>query len=234
MGFLNFILLAIPYIAIFYSYEFGDMFGGSRTESGGVSGYKVMDLWGSGFGGVMSSIVQIIILILGIALLAWGVMGLLKAFGYFDAFPDKLGKLESSKLGQLGLFGLAGLNILLLVFLIILTATNTESGYGLTAGYRLSAGIFISIVFTAGAAVALKILEKKFPASESGETIAYVCSKCGRKAKASDKFCSACGAEIIKVVPQSPAPEDAQPSGAEAKAPETETRAADDEHSAVS
>ena len=203
LGLLNFILLAIPYISSYYSYDLGE-WGGKQSSSDGISGYKVMDLWEGGFSGVMSSLVQLFVLIGGIALLAWGVLGLLKAFGIFDKFPDRLGNIESKKLAEFGIFGLAGLNVLLLVFLIILSATNSESysEYGMegSAGIRLSAGIFISLVITVGAAVALKILEKKLPASDSGEIITYACNKCGKKARSSDKFCNACGGEIEKKV----------------------------------
>ena len=198
-GLLNFIFLAFNYITSFAKYSYGGY--GNYSQSYGVSGYKVMDLWELKFSGVMSSIIQLFILLLGIALLAWGVLGLLKAFGIFEKFPDKLGKVESKKLGEFGLFGLAGLNVLLLIFLIILTASNTEkSEYG-SAGIKLSAGIFIAVIFTVGAVVALKVLEKKLPAiDEGGETVTYVCSKCGKKAKANDKFCNVCGGEIEKKV----------------------------------
>ena len=198
LGLLNFIFLAFNYVAVFAEYSYGGY--GNYSQSYGVSGYKVMDLWEFKFSGVISSIIQIFILLLGIALLAWGVLGLLKAFGVFEKFPDKLGKFESKKLGEFGLFGLAGLNVLLLIFLIILTASNTEkSEYG-SAGIKLSAGIFIALIFTIGAVVALKVLEKKFPATDSGETVTYVCSKCGKKARSSDNFCSACGGKIEKKV----------------------------------
>ncbi len=94
--------------------------------------------------------------------------------------------------------------MLLLVFLIILAATNSESyseyGYESSAGIRLSAGIFISLLICVGVVVALKLLEKKFPATDSGETTTYICNKCGKKAKAKDKFCNACGGEIEKKV----------------------------------
>ncbi len=203
LGLLNFILLAFNYLKSFYSYDYGQ-WGGKRSSSSGISGYKVMDLWEAKFSGVMSSMFQLLILLVGIALLAWGVLGLLKALGIFDKFPDKVGKFESKKIGELGLFVMAGLNILLLVFLIILSATNTESynenGMKAEAGIKLGAGIFISLIFTVGAVVALKILEKKFPASDSDESVTYVCKKCGKKAKAKDKFCSACGGEIEKKV----------------------------------
>ncbi len=207
LGLFNFIFLAFPYLTVYSKSNLG-----YGNYSDGMSGYKILKIWGkeeyylddAKFGGVMSSLVQLFILLLGIALLAWGVMGLLKAFGIFGQFPDKLGKLESRKLGEFGLFGLAGLNVLLLVFLIIFTATNTEKineyGYTIEGGYKLSAGIFIALILTAGAVVALKLLEKKLPAGGSTESVSYVCAKCGKKAKAADKFCSACGGEIEKKV----------------------------------
>ena len=195
LGLLNFILLAFPYLASFYSYDLGE-WGGKQSSSTSISGYKVMDLWELKFSGVMSSIIQLFILILGIALLAWGILGLLKAFKIFDKMPDKIGNIESKKVGEMGLIGLAGLNVLLLVFLIILTASNTEKSDFASAGIKLSAGIFIAIIFTVGAVVALKLLEKKFPATEGGESVTYVCAKCGKKATAKDKFCNSCGGEI--------------------------------------
>lgn len=203
LGLLNFIFLAIPYIASFYSYNLGG-WGGTQSSSVGISGYHVMSMWGGGFPGVMSSLLQILVLILGILLLAWGTMGLLAAFGILRQFPDKLGNFESKKIAEYGLFGIAGLNVLLLVFLIIFAATNTQTyndyGYSTSAGIQLSAGIFISLVFTVGAVVALKVLEKKLPMSDSDEIVTYVCVKCGKKAKASDKFCNVCGGEIERRV----------------------------------
>ncbi len=200
LGLLNFIFLAFNYIASFAEYSRAGGYG-SYSQSYGVSGYKVMDLWELKFSGVMSSIIQLLILLVGIALLAWGVLGLLKAFGIFEKFPDRLGKFESKKIGEFGLFGIAGLNVLLLIFLIILTASNTEkSEYGST-GIKLSAGIFIALIFTVGVVVVLKVLEKKLPLTdEGGETVTYVCGKCGKKATAKDKFCNACGGEIEKKV----------------------------------
>lgn len=207
MGLFNFILLAFRYLTV---YSETSLSYGNYKE--GIGGYELLKIWGNDkyyledakFGGVMSSLMQLLILIIGIGILVWGVLGLLKAFGIFDNLPDRLGKIESKKIGEYGLFGLAGLNVLLLVFMIIFTATNTQSyseyGYTAEAGYKLSAGIFISIIFTVGAVVALKLLEKKFPAGDAGEKITYLCKKCGKKAKASDKFCSACGGEIEKKI----------------------------------
>lgn len=180
LGLLNFIWLAIPYVASFVSYDLGE-WGGKQSVSAGISGYRVMSLWSGGFGGVMSALFQILILILGIAMLAYGVCGLLKAFGSFKAFPDTLGKFETKKIGEYALFGYAGLNVLLLVFLIILCATNTESaneyGSSVSAGIRMSAGIFITLIFAVGTVVALKVLQKKFSAQAAAEPeITFSCS----------------------------------------------------------
>lgn len=200
LGLLNFILLAIPYVAWHASYDLG-MWGGKQSSSAGISGYKVMSIWGDLTCGVLSSLIQIFILILGIALLAYGVCGLLKAFGVFEKFPEKIGKIETKKLGDFGLYGFAALNLLLLIFLIVGVATfegNVKNEYG-SSGYRLSAGIFITLIFAIGAVVALKILQKKFPAGAENEPqVTYTCSKCGKKARAKDKFCNACGGEIVK------------------------------------
>ena len=198
LGLLNFILLAIPYVASFYSYDYGY---GKISDSMGISGYKVMDMWSLGFGGVMSAIIQIIILLLGIALLAYGILGLLKAFNIFGKLPDKIGKFETVKLGKIALFAYGILNVLLFIFLIIVTASNTERAEGSAAGIKLSAGIFITIIIAAGVIIGLKFLEKKNLASQSGESVAYVCSNCGKAARAKDKFCNDCGGAIIKKQP---------------------------------
>ncbi len=209
LGFLNFIFLAFTYVTAYTKSNYNY---GPSNVSEGMNGYKILKIWGNDdyyfknakFGGVMSSMLQLFILLLGIALLAWGVLGLLKAFGIFEKFPDKVGKLESKKIGEYGLFGLAGLNVLLLIFLIIFTASNSDkvSEYGITieGGYKLSAGIFITLIFTVGSVVALIILQKKLPVTENGESVTYSCVKCGKKAKAKDNFCSACGGKIEQKV----------------------------------
>ncbi len=200
MGVLNFIFFAFPYVSAFISYDFGSSWGGKQTQSEGLSGYKVMsDFWDLEFSGVMSALLQICVLIAGIVLLAWGVCGILKGLGYFNVFPNEILGLETKKLGFFGLIGMAGLNVLLFIFLIILCASNTyESEYG-SAGIRLSAGIFIALVFNVAAVVAPTLLDKYLPA-DGAESVSYVCSKCGKRAKAKDKFCSVCGGAIEEKV----------------------------------
>lgn len=211
LGLFNFIFLAFSYVKMYSESNVSN-----TNYSEGISGYELLKIWGKDmyymedakFGGIMSSLMQLLVLIVGIALLAWGVLGLLKAFGVMQKFPDKLGKVESKKIAELGIFGIAGLNVLLLVFLIIFTATNSEKidetyygvRYTAEAGYKLSAGPFLAIIFTAGSAVALKLCQKFVPVGDSGQAVTYACAKCGKRARAADKFCSACGGEIEKKV----------------------------------
>ena len=157
LGLFNFILLAIPYVAAFMKTE-GWL---EMSVSEGISGYKVMDMWDGGFSGVMSSLIQIFILILGIALLVWGVLGLLKAKGICKVLPDKIGNFENKKISEMGLLAMAVLNFLLFIFLIIVTAVNTEKYAGGSTGIKLSAGIFLAIIFWTAAYVGAKLLDKK-------------------------------------------------------------------------
>ena len=211
LGFLNFIFLAIPYASVFMSY------GKEKEIYATVSGYNVIGWKGKsteydlteamnleGFGAVLSSILTVLILVAGIALLAWGVCGLLKAFGVFSQFPSKLGKLESRKIASIGLIAFAGLQILLLLALILTCSANTQTEKTwmgtVTAGIQLGAGIFVSLIFAGGAVLANFLLEKYVPSCAEGEDAIYVCSGCGKSAKANDKFCTNCGGAIVKKV----------------------------------
>ncbi|MDR3263425.1 MAG: hypothetical protein LBT30_03865 [Clostridiales bacterium] len=163
MGFLSFILLSIPYITLYVK--------GYMNASAGVNGYGIMSSWGLGFGGVMSSLFQLVIFLTGHCLLALGIVGFLKEFKVIK-IPDKIGKFDLKQWGSLLLLAYAALNVLLLIFLIILCATNKNivtipatyftAAYKYTTGYRLSAGIFMTIIFSAGAFAALYLLNKKY------------------------------------------------------------------------
>ncbi len=193
LGLLNFIFLAIPYVASF-------MKDASNDFSMNVSGYALMSAWDAGAGGVLSALVQIFVLIFGLMMLGYGICGILKMCGVFDQFPDKIGAVKSKQLAEIALYIFLGLNALLLIFMIILTATNTETveeyGYSMSAGIRFSAGIFISLIFTIGAIVALKVLEKQFPVEDDTVQVTFLCTKCGKRARRGAKFCHVCGGEV--------------------------------------
>ncbi len=205
LGFLNFIFLAIPYVSSFYSYDLGE-WGGKQSSSEGISGYEVMKLWDGGFGGVMSSLIQIFELIFAIAMLAYGIVGLLKNFELIKEIPSEVDKLIDKKYGKFALYIYSGINVLLLIFLIILCISNTktesELGYSASAGIRLSAGIFITLVFAIGSIVTIKVLQTKFKPDEDQKKneIIYLCSRCGMKQRKKTNFCPDCGGEIKECV----------------------------------
>lgn len=177
IGLLNFIFLALPHLSAFSVLKF--------------SGYNLLESSGN-FVATMVCIITILILLLGIALLVWGVCGLLKAFDYFPSFPSKVGEYESTKIAQLGLILYTGLYVLLLIFLII----ECTSVIGVTLGI----GIFVALILSGAALVALSILNMIMPASSMDEDVSYVCSDCGKKVKSTDRFCSNCGGQIVKKV----------------------------------
>ena len=196
LGVLHFILMAIPYIAAYVKW-------GSYSHSEGIAGYRVMDLWEGGFGGVMSSLTQILILIVAVALLFIGVAGVLKNYNVCD-LTTPFANIGMQKIGHYGLYGYAGLHILLFLFLIIFTASNSESAYGMSGGVRFSFGFFIVLAVAIGAVVALYLLEKKYPDadSDSAPAVTYQCGQCGKKVKGSVKFCPDCGGAVVEVAAQ--------------------------------
>lgn len=144
--------MAFPYVAI--KIDLGPY--GSLKE--GVSGYRIMELFDANFGGVMSALFQVLILVVGIAMLVWGVLGLLKGFGVLNKFPDKLGKVDCKKIAEILLYVFA-----ILVFLIVYVASNNVdlgAVYADEMKLVVSAGVFISLVFSVGSLIAYKLIKK--------------------------------------------------------------------------
>lgn len=197
-GVFNFILFAFPYIGAYLSAD-----GESETLLT-KSGYGIMNLWESDFWGAISSLVQIFVLILGLLLLAIGVIGLLKVFGVLSTLPEQIEKYVNEKYAKLGVLGFAALNLILFIFLLIYAFSNTESqsyyGHEYEAGISLRVGEYLALILSIGAAVALKLLAEKIPQGTPVESVEYVCTQCGKKAKASDNFCGACGGAVEKRV----------------------------------
>ena len=162
LGLLNFILFAFPYVAI--KMDMGEY--GAITE--GVNGYLIMDFFDTNFGGVMTSLIQIFILLLGIAMLILGTIGLLKNFGILSNFPDNIGKYSCNKIAERMMYIFVVLLLLLLVFLIIFVSTYgvyiKELGVLMGYGMRLviASGVFISIVVAVVSIIVLKILQNKY------------------------------------------------------------------------
>jgi hypothetical protein len=158
LGTISFILFTVPYLALWYRYGYNEF----SSISVGISGYKILGLWDGGFSGVMISLFQLLILIVFLALIGVGVMGLLNRFGV-TKLKEKYGKITFDQIGGLLLIIYTALNVLLFIFLIVFVASNGESGVG---GYSLNAGIFITLFHGAGALGFRIFLHKKYPSEE--------------------------------------------------------------------
>lgn len=156
-GLFTFIWFAIPYIV-----RFGDGY----ILDGGANGYNVMGFWNSNFSGAMSSLIQIFILIFAVMLIVVGIIGLLEQLNVIRFSEKLLGIPFFNKYGitlkRLGFFiliGYAALNVLLLIFLIILCSTISDTMRSVLYEVRLSAGVFISLAFSAGLSAAAYLFD---------------------------------------------------------------------------
>ncbi len=196
LGHLALFFFALPYAVGFYEVE------GFAAESATypLSGYEVMsEFWDLGFCGVMSALLQILILLTSLTLLVYGVFAVLKVFLPIRVLDNLY---ENRKLPVVALIVYAGLQTLLFFFMIILSIVNTETesglGYKAQTGIRLGAGLILSFLFAIGCSVASIILQNKFSAAatDNQPKVVYLCSSCGKKAKKGMNFCPDCGAPI--------------------------------------
>lgn len=205
-GLLNLILMAFPYATAYVEY-------GSYEMSEGASGYTVMGTFDGGFGGVMSSLVLVLILIGGLAMLALGACGLLKAMGNLPGFPEEIGGLKTKQIAEYALLGMAGLHVLLLIFMFIFSLSNSESAYGYSAGVGLGFGLFFSLIVAGGAAGLYLWAKQNKPEMIEGDTQPAIapatCAKCGAVLADGTKFCVACGTPVEQAPAQPEVP--AQP-----------------------
>ena len=203
LGAFHFVMLAFNYVTAFSKY-------GSERESEGLfTGYKLLsfsDLEGcqAEWLAIIIAILQILLLIAAVGLLVYGVMGLLKAFGVFDQFPNKIGNFDSKKLASLALMGYAAVTALLFVLLIIWGICNTESmSWGsekVKIGIRAGFGAYFVLIFSGLIAAAPIVLPKYVSGlneeTSGGPQITYVCTNCGKRAAKGVRFCNACGGNV--------------------------------------
>lgn len=202
LGMFHFVMMAFKYIAAFAKYE------GKHEVEGLFNGYQMMkfaDLKGSEAGAlaVINGILQILLIVVAVALLAIGVMGILKAFGVFKQFPDKLGNLETKNIAVLGLLGYVAITLLMFILLLIWCGVNTESVMGYKVGLCADFGAYFALFFGAALAAAPIVLPKFVPwfnESTNGVQVTYHCEKCGKKAGKDEKFCNDCGGAVVAEV----------------------------------
>lgn len=202
-GILNFILMAIPYMA-FCSYGgniWSDNYAATlRATRDGVSAYDLFNLGkalrgtdaaaAGGAAGAFSAFA----LITGILMILICAAGILKDRGVIS-FPDKLGRMKTDFIVDTAFFALIGFNLLVMICISAvhgISLSEIEVGKNIfTVGYSISAGVFITLIFASGAYAAMRILDKKLPADPG---IVTICTACGKRCARSAKFCTLCGA----------------------------------------
>lgn len=154
---LTFCNFTLPYLTYTIKYN-EEMFEPAKMP---INGYSLMNLWNLGFCGVMTSIIQILILTLSLLLLILSVGGVLKIVGVLKDFPDKLGKYEIKRILYSGLILHFGLNCLLLIFLIVVAVTSSGNTMLYTYKYNLNIGIFMMLAWLIGSIIVYNILPEK-------------------------------------------------------------------------
>lgn len=181
-GVLTFILLAFSY----YSYTIYENPYTGEKITGKASGYDSLGIWGNGgFLGVMVSLFSLLALIGGIALIAVGVISLLRdALGVNT--PEIPG-MKYSTLSRLVLWCYCGLNALVFVLSFI---------YALVRRVGPGFGLFLMLLFNVAYFLCDFMFIPKYLGSNSGPVMEYKCTKCGKKVSANTKFCPDCGGEV--------------------------------------
>lgn len=155
MGAITFVLFAIPQLTTFIKangkYQL-------KEYQEKINGYELMKLWDTEFAGVMTSLFQVLVLVCAIALLVYGVMGILKETGVLKS--EAICKFVCSKISALGILAYAVLNVLVIFFVLIYCGqTKVEFGETVT-GVKATIGLFLPLVL-AGLSFAGLILVNK-------------------------------------------------------------------------
>ena len=207
LGAFHFVMMSFNFISYFYK------FNGEGDSNGIFNGYGMMNFgdfeyFDAKWIAIINGILQILLLIAAVGLLVYGVMGLLKAFGVFEQFPDKIGGFDSKKLASLAMFGYVAITALMFILLIIWGICNTESesygGYKEKMGFRAGFGAYFALIFS-GLIAATPIVLPKYVSGLNEETsggpqIVYTCTNCGKRAPKGVRFCNACGGNVAASV----------------------------------
>ncbi len=203
------------FIFMFFNYAaaFANSLGFKETK--GFSAYKCMvigedsiargmnELSENGFRSFllfMVTLLLILTILVAVALLVIGALGLLKELAGVDILGGEAWEL-ANKLSKLIFKTYFLLNAAAALLLIVSCFFNVkESVYGVTleAGLRPGIGMYFLLIFGALVFFGLPLLEKKLSTTLTIERVTYRCSACGAKAKAADKFCSACGGAVVQ------------------------------------
>ncbi len=153
VGVINFIVFAFDYLTEYVP----DLY---YTVTFSRSGYQMMNMWSFGFGGVLASFCQVLVLLLGIGMIIFGALALLKEYGKISSFPEKLFNVESEKLAVYALILMFILNLGVIVFSFIITWSTWLLVSGIWVEFGLSYGMFVALGVSIGA-ISVVVPKKK-------------------------------------------------------------------------
>ncbi len=213
VGLFNFIFMFFNYAVVFLSaFGEGESVGRSAYQSmsfGDESLANGMDMILSNLGKdanltfllVFVSLLLIFMAVLSAGLLFAGIVGLLREFANVNILgsvaPGVVMKL-SKKVLKANLWTNIISGILLGVCCLVNFYSGSIFGQKVSLGMRPGFGMILLLVLSIVAWKMLLKYEKKFFAPKAAGTV-YVCSACGEKFSAADKFCNKCGAPVVAV-----------------------------------
>ncbi len=151
LGLFAVILLAFPYLKI-------KMREGVFTSIGGVvSGYSILAMFDYGYAGIVSAILQILVLLVSVLMLVYGIIGLIKSFIKNEQTPAKIGNVKSKTITEIALLVYSALNALLLIFLVILCINDSQLLDKLVSTYLFYIFNYIKVIPTLSVFLAMFI-----------------------------------------------------------------------------
>ena len=193
VGLFNFIFLALNALSGTARY-------GSISYSSGIcSGYKILGIetegTTAGFLLTFAGICSILTIIVSIVLLAIGTLKLLNALNV-DVNVPALDKIQAviEKCEAYSWITNLSVQVASFVFLLIYGFSNSQKYLSIYP----AVGAYLLLIFAIVAFVLVKYVFKTD--DESALEVKYVCSQCGKKAKAGSNFCDDCGGAVEKIV----------------------------------
>lgn len=218
VGLLVFIFMIPNYMSLFMSYKGDDDAGEALKES--FSAYESISFGDESAGEYLEellgddahatfllslvAILLILAIIVAVVAILWGVLGVLKEFAGIDVM--EMAHLDAALTEKIPSWILLG-NMLVhavAAFVTLLTClinlqTGSLWGVEISMGLQPGVGLFLLLILGIAAFVGYRYLDKLVPAEERGPSVVYECSVCKARAKASAKFCSACGGPVVAV-----------------------------------
>lgn len=192
VGLLGAIFSLIPAITYEMS-AYGIEYSTSANQFGAIgmiSGELTLTIYGNEIGmdvnflGNIAGIFSLIAFLVSLALLAWGVLNILKVFNLASLLPETL---PIEKITNKIILANLIANVLAFIFLLIFCLDNQESEGSAYAGLYVSAGVYLNLICSILCFVGAKILPKYLPATPVTAAATEI---------PEPNFCTSCGAQL--------------------------------------